>query len=75
MFKALWVTLKIMFNNLRFIHRLKINFNFTKLSTIFKQKIHSVFHSYWGLIFFFKMSMVFFKLSSVFNSAAIFFVP
>ena len=30
---------------------------------------------YCGLIFFFKISMVFFKFSSVFNSLAIFFVP
>ena len=30
---------------------------------------------YCGLIFFFKISIVFFKFSSVFNSLAIFFVP
>lgn len=72
---GLWVTMKIILNNLRFIHRQKIKPKFEKLSTFFKQKFHRLVHIYWGLIFFFRISMVFFKFSSVFSSEAIFLVP
>ena len=54
---------KIRKNHPHFIH---------KFSTGFPRKNPQ---AYCGLIFFFKISIVFFKFSSVFNSLAIFFVP